>query len=120
MTDTHPSFEQIRDLAIAALEDIKAVDIHVIDMREGSSFTDCMIIASGNTDRQVRALAQNLIRSAKEAGIQPLGIEGEQQGEWVLVDLGDVVVHIMQPAVREFYNIEKLWGESSPANAGKV
>ncbi len=120
MTETHPDFAALRALVVDALEDIKAIDIREIDMRGNASFTDCMIVASGNTDRQVKALAQNVIRAAKEAGVPPLGVEGEQQGEWILVDLGDIVVHVMQPAVREFYGIEKLWGEASPASAGKV
>ena len=120
MSESDTNLEQLRALAIEALEDVKAIDVKTIIMPAGSSFTDCMIIASGNTDRQVKALAQNVIRCAKEAGLPPLGIEGEQQGEWILVDLGDVVVHVMQPAVREFYNIEKLWDATSPADAGEA
>jgi ribosome-associated protein len=79
-----------------------------------------MIIAGGNTDRQVKALANNVIRKAKEIGLRPIGVEGEQQGEWVLVDLGELVVHIMIPAVRDFYNLEKLWGEDTPASASEI
>lgn len=107
--------EQLRDLVIDALEDIKAIDIRVLDVRGRSSVTDVMIVASGNTARQVKALSDNVVVKAKQAGIKPLGVEGEMQGEWALVDLGDVVVHIMQPSIRDFYNLEKLWGEDSPS-----
>jgi len=107
--------EKLKQVVIDALEDIKGVDIRVLDVEGKSSVTDIMIIASGNTARQVKALADNVIEKAKEAGVRPLGVEGTEHGEWILVDLGDIVVHIMQPSVRDFYNLEKLWGEESPA-----
>ena len=107
--------EQLRDLAIDALEDIKGLDIKVYDVKNKTSVTDVMVFATGNTSRQVKALANSVIDKAKKADMRPLGIEGEDHGEWVLVDLGDVVVHIMQPSIREFYNLEKLWGEDAPA-----
>ena len=106
--------EQLRDLVVEALEDIKAIDIRVLDVQGKSSVTDVMVIASGNTARQVKALSDNVVVKAKQAGVKPLGTEGELQGEWALVDLGDVVVHIMQPSIRDFYNLEKLWGDESP------
>jgi ribosome-associated protein len=106
--------EQLLDLVVDALEDIKAFDIRVLDVQGKSSITDVMVIASGNTARQVKALSNNVVVKSKQAGITPLGIEGEDQGEWALVDLGDVVVHIMQPSIRDFYNLEKLWGDESP------
>lgn len=109
--------EKLLAVVIAALEDVKATDIRVLDVRDKSSFTDVLVIASGNTARQVKALANSVVVKAKEAGVKPFGIEGEQQGEWALVDLGDVVVHIMQPAIRDFYNLEKLWGDDSPQAA---
>ena len=111
--------KQLSELAIEALEDIKGIDIKVLDVVNKSSVTDIMIFASGNTSRQVKALANSVAMKAKEAGVPALGIEGDDTSEWVLVDLGDVVVHIMQPSIREFYNLEKLWGEGSPAEAAK-
>ncbi len=107
--------KQLCDLAIEALEDIKGIDIKVLDVVNKSSVTDIMIFASGKTSRQVKALANSVSDKAKKAGYPALGIEGDETSEWVLVDLGDVVVHIMQPAIREFYNLEKLWGEDSPS-----
>jgi len=101
--------EGVSKVVIDALEDIKAQDIRQLDVTGRSSFTDRMIIASGNTTRQVVALANNVVEKAKHAGFMPLGVEGETPGEWVLIDLGDVVVHIMVPQIRDFYNLEKLW-----------
>jgi len=111
--------KQLCELAIEALEDIKGIDIKVFNVENKSSVTDIMVFASGNTSRQVKALADSVADKAKKAGMRPLGMEGDDTGEWVLVDLGDVVVHIMQPAIREFYNLEKLWGDDSPASAEK-
>ena len=109
--------KQLCDLAIEALEDIKGIDIKVLDVVDKSSVTDIMIFASGNTSRQVKALANSVADKAKKAGSPALGVEGDDSNEWVLVDLGDVVVHVMQPSIREFYNLEKLWGEDSPAKS---
>ncbi len=102
--------KRLCQLAVDALEDLKAVDIVRLDVRKLSDFTDYMIIANGRSARQVAALAENVIAKAKDAGEMPMGVEGLRGGEWVLVDLCDVVVHVMQPAVREFYQLEKLWG----------
>lgn len=107
------TIEQLKKLAIDALEAMKARDITVLDVREISTITDYMVIASGTSTRQVKALAASVAENAKEHGCIPLGIEGEQVGEWALVDLADVVVHVMLPEVRAFYNLEKLWGEAS-------
>ena len=109
--------KELCELAVAALEDIKGIDIKVLDVVSKSSVTDIMVFASGNTARQVKALANSVADKAKKAGMPALGIEGDDSNEWVLVDLGDVVVHIMQPSIREFYNLEKLWGEDSPAES---
>ena len=101
--------EELLKVVIDALEDIKAVDIRVLDVRDRTSITDVMVIASGKTDRQTRSLAANVVEKAKAAGVRPLGTEGERIGDWVLVDLGDVVVHVMLPEIREFYDLERLW-----------
>ena len=103
---------QIEDLVKTvedALSELKAKDVVRIDVRELTGVTDYMVIASGSSNRQVSALADSVIEKVKEVGRRPMGIEGKESGEWVLVDLGDIVVHIMQPATREFYDLEKLW-----------
>lgn len=101
--------ERLKAIIIDALEDLKAFDIKVIDVRGRSSITDLMVIASGNSNRQVKSIADNVAKKALENGIRPLGMEGQEVAEWVLVDLGDAVVHVMQPQARDFYNLEKLW-----------
>jgi len=100
--------------AVDALEDIKAEDIVVLDVRKMSSLFDYIIVASAESTRQTRALVGNLQDKIKALGGQILGVEGESSGEWVLVDLGDVVVHVMQPAIRAYYNLEQLWGGETP------
>lgn len=112
--------EEIVSLAVAALEDLKAVDVKVLDVRGLTDVTDYMIVATGNSDRQVRALAEKVITSAKAAGQPPLGVEGERDGEWILVDLTDVVVHIMQRETRDLYQLEKLWVEPVDAEGRTV
>ncbi len=101
--------DELENIAVEALEDLKALDIMSIDVRDRTSVTDVIIIASGNSDRHVKSLAGAVVAASKHAGVPPLGVEGEREGEWVLVDLGDVVVHVMQPRIREFYALEKLW-----------
>jgi ribosome-associated protein len=102
--------EEKTQAVVAALEDIKAADISVIDTSKLSPLFERMIIASGNSSRQTRALADNVVVKLKELGEEVLGREGEDGGDWVLIDLGEVIVHIMQPAVRAYYNLEELWG----------
>ena len=106
--------ELLRDLVIKALQDMKGVDIHALDVRGMTAITDFMVIASGTSDRHVKSLARNVLDLARAAGVKPMGVEGDQEGEWVLVDLRDVVAHIMRPQVRDFYNLEKLWSVEVP------
>jgi len=109
--------EEICRAAVDALEDIKAVDIVVMDVRKMSSLFDYIIVASAESTRQTRALVGNLQEKIGSLGGRILGVEGENSGEWVLVDLGDVVVHVMQPAIRSYYNLEQLWGGEAPKPA---
>ena len=106
--------EQLRDLVIKVLDDMKAQDIKVIDVRGKTSITDIMVIASGTSGRHVKSIAETVAFQAKEAGASPLGSEGTNEGEWALVDLNDVVVHVMQPKVRDFYQLERLWEMDTP------
>ncbi len=105
----------LEKLVLAALDDMKAVNVKLLDVRGLTDITDAMIVASGNSDRHVRAIADRVIEKARETGRRPLGTEGARDGEWVLVDLQDVLVHVMLPRVREFYAIEQLW--EAPAAA---
>ena len=95
---------------MSVLDDAKAMDIQVIDVSGVTTITDKMIIASGRSKRQVKSLAEKVVTSAKEQGIKPLGVEG-QIGDWILVDLGDVIAHLMHPTTRAYYQLEKLWSE---------
>jgi ribosome-associated protein len=99
----------VTEIALEAIEDMKAVNLKVVDVRGVTDFADTLIIASGNSDRHVRSIAARVVEKCKAAGHQPLGVEGEREGEWVLVDLQDVIVHVMLPRIREFYGLEKLW-----------
>ena len=101
--------EQLSTLVIDALDGVKARDITRLDVRDMTTVTDYMIIASGTSNRHVQALADSVAEKAREAGHRPIGVEGEEGGEWVLLDLQDALVHLMLPKVREFYNLEKLW-----------
>ena len=100
---------ELKDLVVNALEETKGKDISVMDVRGKTDVTDLMIIVSGTSTRHVKSLADNLARTCKDAGVMPLGMEGEEQAEWVLLDLGDIVVHLMMPAARQFYDLERLW-----------
>ena len=108
---------QLLQLAIAALEDLKAKDITTIDVRGKTSITDFMVIASGTSGRHVKSLAENVLEKVKEQGVRPVGNEGLDGGEWALLDLGDVVVHVMQEATREFYDLERLWQGAEQSRA---
>jgi ribosome-associated protein len=104
------TLKKLQKIAVTALEDIKARDITVLDVRKLTTLYDTLIIASADSNRQVNALAHHVRDELKNAGATIIGIEGEETGEWVLVDAGDIVVHVMQPAVRAYYNLEELWG----------
>ncbi len=99
----------LTDLVVDALEDIKGRDIAVLDVTNLTDVTDILVVVSGTSNRQIKAMADNVVEKAKKAGHRPLGVEGLENAEWVLVDLGDLVVHIMLPETRAFYELEKLW-----------
>ncbi len=114
---------RLADIVCEALDDLKAADIRNLDVRHLTSVTDFMVIASGRSDRHVRALADTVLERCKALDCRPLGVEGQSSGEWVLLDLGDVVVHVMLPRVRDFYNLEKLWeieARPKPATAASA
>jgi ribosome-associated protein len=104
------NIKKIIDIILKTLDDAKALDVTVFEVSKLTSISDYMIIASGRSTRQVNSMADRVVEAAKEHGIQPLGVEGKKEGEWVLVDLGDIIVHIMHPDTREYYQLEKLWG----------
>ena len=108
---------KLQKTAVTALEDIKARDITVLDVRKLTSLYDTLIVASAESNRQVKALARHVRDKLKEAGADIIGVEGEETGEWVLVDAGDIVVHVMQPTVRAYYNLEELWTPPTPKRA---
>lgn len=103
--------EQIRDLSVEALDSLKAENVVVLDVSAQASFTDYMIFASGNSNRHVSAIADSVLEVAERQSIEVLGVEGQDVSEWILVDLGDAIVHIMQPDIRQYYELEKLWSE---------
>jgi ribosome-associated protein len=111
-TRLRPAVERVSPLKEAvttALDDMKAANVRVLDVRGLTDIADTMVIASGNSDRHVRSIAERVVEKAKAAGFRPLGTEGARDGEWVLVDLQDLIVHVMLPRVREFYGLERLW-----------
>jgi ribosome-associated protein len=99
----------LKKVVIDALDDMKALEVTVLDVRGLTDIADYMVIASGTSDRHVRSVAQRVVEKTKEAGFRPHGVEGQQDGDWVLIDLHDMIVHVMLPRVREFYGLEKLW-----------
>jgi ribosome-associated protein len=115
-----PAPGAVVDVVTSALDEMKAVNVKVMDVHKLTDITDTMIIASGNSDRHVRSIADRIIEHAKQAGFRPMGVEGERDGEWVLVDLQDCIVHIMLPRVREFYRLESLWDVSAARREAAV
>ena len=109
LSDPGMHVEELRDLVIQTLEDMKAFDIVSLDVRGKTSITDFFVIASGTSDRHVKSAAESVAFQAKQAGLPPIGIEGLAEGEWALIDLNGVVVHVMQRKVRDFYQLERLW-----------
>ena len=107
----------LAQVVLAALEDMKAVNVKAMDVRGITDITDMMVVASGTSDRHVKSIADRVVQRCKEAGYRPFGVEGERDGEWVLLDLNDVVVHVMLPRVREFYALEKLWENGAARRA---
>ena len=105
--------ETLAKKVVKGLDEMKAIDIRSIDVKKLTSITDIMVIACGRSDRQVRALAQKTVEIAKKADATVLGTEGEREGQWILVDLGDVIVHLMHPTTRAYYQLEKLWVDSA-------
>jgi ribosome-associated protein len=111
--------KKMQQLISEALEDAKGQDIRVLDVRRITDFTDYMIIVTGTSNRHVVSMADRVLDRLRAHGQRPLGIEGEDLGDWVLIDVGDVVVHIMRPQTRDFYNLEKLWGDSRAVGAAE-
>ena len=113
------SVDYLLKQVLTALDDLKAKDVHEIDVRGKTSIADILVIASGTSTRHVKSLADEVVRFAKKAGMFPLGVEGQREAEWVLVDLGDIIVHVMLPRIREFYGLERLWtvGDDMPMAA---
>jgi len=109
--------EALKALVIEALDDIKGQDIVALDVQNQIDIADHMVVASGNTSRQVKALVDNVLEKVKAEGVEVLGVEGQETGEWILIDLADVIVHVMLPAVREFYDLERLWSVSPSEGA---
>ena len=110
----------LEGIVTAALEDMKAVNVKIMDVRGLTDIADVMVVCSGNSDRHVKSIADRVVEKAKASGFRPLGVEGQRDGEWVLVDLQDVVLHVMLPRVREFYSLERMWESDTGGPAIKV
>jgi ribosome silencing factor RsfS/YbeB/iojap len=110
----------LKTVVIDALADMKALEVKVLDVRGLTDIADCMVIASGTSDRHVRSVAQRVVERTKEAGFRPHGVEGQQDSDWVLIDLSEMIVHVMLPRVREFYGLEKLWDMTATKRAARA
>jgi ribosome-associated protein len=115
---SEPTVQQLHQLVLSTLEELKAVDVKSVDVTGLSPLTDHFVVASGNSTRHVKSMADKLVQAAKAHGVQPLGVEGEREAQWILVDLNDIIVHLMLPQARAFYNLEKLWEASNEQRAG--
>ncbi len=116
-TPTAPTRPSLQEVVVDALEDMKALEIKVLDVRGLTDIADTMVIASGTSDRHVRSVAQRVVEKTKQAGFRPHGVEGQQDSDWVLIDLNEMIVHVMLPRVREFYGLEKLWDMTATKRA---
>ena len=116
---TKPAKPSLKNVVVDALADMKALDVKLLDVRGLTDIADYMVIASGTSDRHVRSVAQRVVEKIKEAGFRPHGVEGQQDGDWVLIDLSELIVHVMLPRVREFYGLEKLWDLSMSKRAAR-
>jgi ribosome-associated protein len=112
--------DKLKSVVIDALADMKALEVKVLDVRGLTDIADYMVIASGTSDRHVRSVAERVVERTKEAGFRPHGVEGQQDSEWVLIDLNDMIVHVMLPRVREFYGLEKLWDMTATKRAARA
>ena len=110
----------LKTVVIDALADMKALEVKVLDVRGLTDIADFMVIASGTSDRHVRSVAQRVVEKTKEAGFRPHGVEGQQDSDWVLIDLSEMIVHVMLPRVREFYGLEKLWDMTATKRAARA
>ena len=117
VTKAKPSLKAV---VIDALADMKALEVKVLDVRGLTDIADFMVIASGTSDRHVRSVAQRVVERTKEAGFRPHGVEGQQDSDWVLIDLSEMIVHVMLPRVREFYGLEKLWDMTATQRAARA
>lgn len=115
-----PKALSLKTVVLDALGDMKALEVKFLDVRGLTDIADTMVIASGTSDRHVRSVAQRVVEKAKEAGFRPHGIEGQQDGDWVLIDLNEMIVHVMLPRVREFYGLEKLWDMTATKRAARA
>ena len=119
-TARKPKAASLKTVILDALDDMKALEVKLLDVRGLTDIADFMVIASGTSDRHVRSVAQRVVEKAKEAGFRPHGVEGQQDGDWVLIDLSEMIVHVMLPRVREFYGLEKLWDMTVTKRAARA
>jgi ribosome-associated protein len=119
-TARKPKAPSLKTVILDALDDMKALEVKFLDVRGLTDIADFMVIASGTSDRHVRSVAQRVVEKAKESGFRPHGVEGQQDGDWVLIDLNEMIVHVMLPRVREFYGLEKLWDMTATKRAARA